>query len=443
MTALPNFAIQDRLQFLLNQLQLDDAPAGGAVVVYHNGNCIAQAATGLARPDLSWQADTLSLNFSAGKGILATLVHVLVSNGILEYDAPISDYWSEFDANGKAKITLREVLSHQANLFAITSLEIDASSMLDWSLMTSKVAAMSPAIPEPMPSSQTPYVSAYSALVYGWVLGGLIEAATHQPFQEVLKTYLTEPLGISESCYFGVPSAKVDIVAKLPKDFVTDDAALAPTKKRRKPVLKAESLETLATFEKLPSYPCWQELAVKNGIASEDKPLNTAQISQLYFNQSKLNLKNYKAALIPNGAGIDYYAPDALQAVMPAVNGVASAKALAIIYAMLASGGNWQGKTLIDSAAFTKLATPQVDGQDAVMPTNMAWRLGYHRLFQVCNPKGKLGFGHMGYNGASAWCDPERNLSFAFVHNFDVTMLTDIRQFALAEAVIAMVDEAL
>lgn len=443
MTALPNSAIQDRLQSLLTQLQLDDAPAGGAVVVYQDGVCLASAAVGLARPDLPWQPDTLSLNFSAGKGVLATLIHVLVSNGILEYDAPISRYWSDFGVNGKAEITLREVLSHQANLFAITSLEIDAPSMMDWSLMLQKVAAMSLTIPEPMPDSQLPYASAYSALVYGWVLGGVIEAATHQPFQEILKTYLTEPLGISSSCYFGVPSDKVDFVAKLPKDFAPMAAAQSPAKKRRKPVLKAESLETLATFERLPSYPCWQELAIKNGIASFDKPLNTAQISQLYFNQSKLNLKNYKAALIPNGAGINYYAPDALQSVMPAVNGVASAKALAIIYAMLASGGTWQDKTLIDSATFAKLSTPQVDGQDAVMPTNMTWRLGYHRLFQVCNDNGKLGFGHMGYNGASAWCDPERNLSFAFVHNFDVTMLTDIRQFALTEAVIAMVDELL
>lgn len=443
MTALPNRIIQDRLQSLLAQLQLDDAPAGGAVAVCQDGKCIAQAATGLARPELPWQPDTLSLNFSAGKGILATLVHVLVSNDILDYDAPISSYWSDFGANGKAKITLREVLSHQANLFAITSLEIDALSMMDWSLMLKKVAAMSPMVPESMPDSQSPYASAYSALVYGWVLGGVIEAATHQPFQEVLKTYLTEPLGISSSCYFGVPSDKVDFVAKLPKDFAPMKVADSPAKKRRKPVLKAESLETLATFERLPSYECWQNLAIKDGIASSDKPLTTAQISRLYFDQSKLNLKNYKAALIPNGVGINYYAKESLQAVMPAVNGVASAKALAIIYAMLASGGKWQGKTLIDAATFAKLSTPQVNGQDAVMPTNMGWRLGYHRLFQVCSPNGELGFGHMGYNGASAWCDPERNLSFAFVHNFDVTMLTDIRQFALTEAVIAMVDELL
>ena len=50
------------------------------------------------------------------------------------------------------------------------------------------------------------------------------------------------------------------------------------------------------------------------------------------------------------------------------------------------------------------------------------------------------GFGHMGYNGSVAWCDPARQLSFAFVHNFDVTMLNDIRQFALTEALLSMIE---
>jgi hypothetical protein len=46
----------------------------------------------------------------------------------------------------------------------------------------------------------------------------------------------------------------------------------------------------------------------------------------------------------------------------------------------------------------------------------------------------------MGYNGSVAWCDPTRQLSFAFIHNFDVTMLNDVRQFALTEAVLGLVD---
>lgn len=464
-----NNPLESRLQTILNQLQLDDAPAGGALVVYQAGQCIAQASVGMAQVNMPWQPDTLSLNFSTGKGILATLIHVLVSQNLLDYELPIANYWSAFAANGKADITLRVVMSHQADLFAITSIDADSETLLDWETMLANVATM----PITKPDNADSYDSAYSALVYGWVLGGLIESVTDMSLANALRHYLTEPLGIADSCYFGVPTEKVDQVATLVKNF--DNELLEATvnnnndadgdnadhsirrSKRNKPVLKADSVATLQTYATLPIYPRWQQHAAEQNIAALDTSLNTTQISRLYFNHSQLNLKNYKAALIPNSpVPIDYYDKQTLQAVIPAVNGVASAKALATIYGMLANGGTWQGKTLIDPATFAKLSTPQVSGMDAVMPTHMAWRLGYHRLVQLyqnpiddnkqidTKPDHKSqAFGHMGYNGSVAWCDPTQQLSFAFVHNFDVTMLNDIRQFALTEAVLGMVDEAL
>lgn len=462
-----NMDIQKHLQQLLTDLQLDDAPAGGAVVVYQAGQCIAQAGTGMARSDVPWQPDTLAINFSTGKGVLATLVHVLVSQQLLEYDKPIAHYWPEFAANGKDKITLRQIMSHQANLFSIQSIDVDSETVLDWDTMLRHIASM----PITSPEDAIKYDSAYSALVYGWVLGGVLEAVTNLSFAEALSQYLTEPLGIADSCYFGVPDSKVDQVAKLAKDFEESEDTSSQLKSRRqKPTLKVDSQETLRTYASLPSYHCWQQKMLSDNRAAETQSsldgkldssdndnvqpiLNTARINSLYFNTSQLNLKNYKAALIPAGKQApDYHNRQTLQAVIPAANGVASAKALATIYAMLANGGVWQGKTLIDSATFEQLSTPQVEGLDAVMPAAMKWRLGYHRLFSLHAKKGDTdkrvspalsGFGHMGYNGSVAWCDPERQLSLAFIHNFDTTMLNDVRQFALTEAVLSWVEEIL
>src|SRR5699024_6793057 len=119
-------------------------------------------------------------------------------------------------------------------------------------------------------------------------------------------------------------------------------------------------------------------------------------------------------------------------------------RALATIYAMLANGGTWQGQTLIDYATFKQLSTPQTTGMDAVMPAKMNWRLGYHRRFSICRSEASdmiaEGFGHIGYNGSVAWCDPALQLSCACIHNFDVTMLNDIRQIALTEAVLDLID---
>ncbi|MGM8884354.1 serine hydrolase domain-containing protein [Psychrobacter sp. 1U2] len=451
MTKSINGDLQLRLQQWLNDLQLEDAPAGGSVVVYQAGECLAAASVGQAQSDREWQADTLALNFSTGKGVLATLAHILVSKKLLAYDKPIASYWPKFATNGKAEITLREVMSHQASLFAISAIEVDNATLLNWPKMLEKVAA----IPTNEIDAAERFVSAYSALVYGWVLGGLIEKATDMTLAAALRHYLTEPLGIAESCYFGVPVNKVDKVAKLAKGFAnaaSENESL--TTRRQKPVLKAESEQTLAIYKQLPSYECWQQLADKQKASStadknqHNAPLTATKINRLYFDHSAINASNYRAALVPaSKQPIDYYQPQTLQAVIPAANGVASAQALATIYGMLANGGVWQGKTLIDAETFAQLSEPQAVGMDAVMPAAMNWRLGYHKLFSVCQSNDDSvtsstdqGFGHMGYNGSVAWCEPTRQLSFAFIHNFDVTMLNDIRQFALTEAVIEIID---
>ena len=434
--------LQAHLQQILNQLQLDDAPAGGALVVYQAGQCIAEASVGMARQDKAWQPDTLSLNFSTGKAVVATLIHVLASNDLLDYDTPIATYWPAFGAHGKDAITLRMVLSHQADLFAITTLETDNDVLLDWDVMLAKVADMTPSAPH----KAAEYDSAYSALVSGWILGGVIEAVTKMRFAEALRHYLTEPLGIADSCYFGVPNERLDDVAQLVQDFDTSDTpvndAEHPIKRRRKPVLKTESETTLQTYANLPSYRCWQYLAEQ-----DDTLLNAGQINKLYFDHARLNLKNYKAALIPAGQEpIEYRKAKTLQAIIPAANGVASARALATMYAMIACGGVWQGKTLIDSAIVEQFSHSLVTGYDAIMPAKMAWRYGYHDIFHRCSFESDdstqaVRFGHMGYNGSVAWCEPARQLAFAFVHNFDATMLNDIRQFALTEALLLALDK--
>lgn len=433
-----NIELQQHLQQLLTDLQLDDAPAGGSLVVYLAGECIAQASIGMAQIDMPWQPDTLSLNFSTGKGVLATLAHVLVSQQLLAYDTPIADYWPEFAANGKANITLRMLMSHQADLFAISAINVDNETLLDWNEMVAQVAAM----PVTEPDNAAQYESAYSALVYGWILGGLIEIVSEMSLAEALSYYLTEPLGIVDSIYFGVPEHKVNTVAKLVKDFIAgDDSHSQLGKKRHKPILKADSEATLETYKQLANYRCWQQQATEQQPDSANDKLSAVQINRLYFDHSTINANNYRAALVPaSKQPIDYYDKQVMQSIIPAANGIASAQALATIYAMLANGGTWQGKTLIDSETFKQLSTLQVTGRDAVMPAHMNWRLGYHRLFSVCADNVDQGFGHMGYNGAVAWCEPSHQLSFAFVHNFDVTMLNDIRQFALSEAVLALID---
>ena len=86
---------------------------GAALAIYFAGEKVVDIHTGKKTQKELWQDDTLSVCYSTGKGILATLAHILVSHRFLDYDQPIADYWPEFAQHGKEKLSLRHLLSHE------------------------------------------------------------------------------------------------------------------------------------------------------------------------------------------------------------------------------------------------------------------------------------------------------------------------------------------
>lgn len=417
--------MQQKFKRVLDELQFDEAPVGGALVIYHQGREVVNVATGQALPNLDWSSKTLSVNFSIGKGVMASLIAVLVSQGMLDYDAPISQYWSQFADNGKADIRLKQVLSHTAGLFDITSITTDAELLLDWDQMLTRIAMMPTTTPKGQDEHH--YASAYSALVSGWVLGGLVERVTGLTLNAALRQYLAEPLGVVGELYYGIDESLLTSIAKPERYFYEAPSQATP---RRKPVLKPDSEATLHTLMNLPSSSLWQR-------ALGDKGFSTANINRLYFDTSRMNLANYKNALMPNAKdGLEYHRDDVLMAKIPAANGISTANALARLYAMHAANGVYQGRVLISPEVITQMRQIQTHGFDAVMPADMRWRLGFHRVFSLHNTESA--YGHMGYNGSVAFCDPMRELSFVFIHNFDTTMLNDVRQFALSEMALDM-----
>lgn len=440
-------ALNQHLAQLLSQFDLNQKVGGCSLVIFHQGKPVTQLAHGIANVDKTnqritpWQPSTLSLNFSTGKGILVTLIHILVSQNLLAYDKTLASYWPAFAQNGKDSVTLRDILTHESGLFNIFSITEHAKDMLDWQLMLSNVEQMALNSPtnthssgngsankkqpvnqstESSAASHADSSAAYSALVSGWVLGGLIEKVTQLPLQQALEYYLLEPLNLVGQAYFGVPKDKVEQVA----------GQIRAKETQVKPLLTQDADSTLQFYQSLPFYPAWLTLS------QSDTPLTTQAINALYFQPANINIEDYKSALVPIGSRqFNYYHPVTLQAKIPAANGVASAIALATIYAMLANRGIWQGKTLINSAVFKALSTIHNEQFDKIMPAVMAWRLGYHRVFSLFHDVSDA-FGHMGYNGSMAWCDPSRALAVSFVHNYDVTMLGDDRQFILNETIL-------
>ena len=56
--------------------------------------------------------------YSSTKGLAAMTLAVAHSRGWLDYEERVAKYWPEFAQQGKEAITVRQLLAHQAGLFA-------------------------------------------------------------------------------------------------------------------------------------------------------------------------------------------------------------------------------------------------------------------------------------------------------------------------------------
>ena len=93
---------------------------GGACCVYYRGEKIVDLWGGVRNKSTGepWQEDTMVLIWSATKGLAAMTLAVAHSRGWLDYEERVCTYWPEFAQQGKEKITVRQLLAHQAGLFA-------------------------------------------------------------------------------------------------------------------------------------------------------------------------------------------------------------------------------------------------------------------------------------------------------------------------------------
>src|SRR5579859_4699442 len=117
----------------MNGLVGDGPELGLQVAAYRNGDLVIDAWAGVADPVSGRPVDGQSLFWasSTGKGVAATCAHLLAERGLLDYEAPVSSYWPPFGANGKAAVTVRQVLSHTAGV-PYPPAGFDLPALVDW-----------------------------------------------------------------------------------------------------------------------------------------------------------------------------------------------------------------------------------------------------------------------------------------------------------------------
>lgn len=173
---------------------------GAAVAVLAEGRPVVELWCGWAdaartRP---WQRDTLVDVFSVGKALAALCVLTLVSRGKLELDEPVVRRWPEFGAEGKEAITVREVLSHQSGLAAITR-ELPEGSLYDWAEVTRALA-------EQQPWWTPGSAHGYHVHTFGFLVGELVLRVADERIGTFLSREISETLGVELS--FGLARSK-------------------------------------------------------------------------------------------------------------------------------------------------------------------------------------------------------------------------------------------
>lgn len=360
---------------------------GAAVAVYRDGAKVVDLWGGY-RDGITkkpWQHDTMVNMFSTTKGVASLAVAVAASRGLVSYDSKVADYWPEFAQAGKADVTVRQLLSHQAGLPALGA-PLRLADLADPDRMSAVLAAQAPA--------WTPGTRhGYHALTLGWYESELIRHA--DPASRTLGRFFADevagPLGL-------------DLHIGLPASVDRDRVAQLHGWRR------AEALLHLNTM------PPRLALQLLNPFGLTARSVN-----------------------LPNDIDVmtDFNREEVRAVEMPAANGIGTARSVAKAYGCAATGGRELGLTPTTLDALTEPAvTPTGGVRDKVLYVDSVFSLGY------CKPVAHFRFGSSdkafgtpGLGGSFGFADPDTGVGFGYVMNrLGFHLWSDPREIALRQS---------
>lgn len=368
---------------------------GAGLALYHQGEMVVNIWAGTRANKLAgvdqadWDESTLVNVFSAGKGLVALCILQLIAQGKLDLDKPVANYWPEFDQSEKARITLRQVLSHRTGLSAFHQ-PIANEQIYNWQAMVSAVA-------QETPWWEPETGQGYSPFMFGWLLGELVRRVSGlNSFNDYFQAHVARPLGVA--CHFGVPDPYLARIAD------------------------ARPLKLLSTSGTQLSGSGAQSsgadsIALGKIMKADPRGVTNRAFSNPISLMTSTNSREWR------------------QAQIPAANAHANAAALATIYGILANGG--QG--LLPEAVLPLCWQEQTFEHDRVLGLPLRFSHGF-MLSQRDRPdcrygRGARGFGHPGAGGSLGFADPDYGLGFGYVTSrMGQGLLVDGRVVQLVDA---------
>ncbi len=373
--------LQDRLRPLFEDNFITHDELGASVSVWENGREIVSLAGGWRDREKTqpWTAETPVLFWSATKGLSAAcLLHACQEHGIALV-TPVAEVWPEFAAGGKAAVTIAQLMSHQAGVPVIS----DPVEVWDYAGVVSALAAEQAHWP-------LGEGHGYHARTFGFLMDEMVRRITGGvPLGRYWREHFGEPLGLD--LWIGVPPEMVD--------------QIAPVFPARKAPPKGD-----------------------------------------LFYSAFLTSGSFTARAFTSPKGLHSAAamnkPETLTTSFPGFGGVGNARSLAKFYAMLANGGELEGRRFFEPHTLGWMSTTLTQGQDRVLLLETAFSAGFMqdptrdgvKIRSTFGPSQRA-FGHPGAGGSHAFADPDRNLAFAYVMNqMEPGVLPNVKSLRLVEA---------
>jgi CubicO group peptidase (beta-lactamase class C family) len=361
---------------------------GAAIAVYRNGAKVVDLWGGYHNgiTKAPWQHDTMVNMFSTTKGIAALAVALAVSRGLFGYDDKVVDHWPEFAQAGKADVTVRQLLGHQAGLCVLTPAPT-VRDVADPARLSAMLAAQKPAWP---PGTR----HGYHAITLGWYESELIRRT--DPAGRTLGRFLADeiagPLGLD--LHIGLPDS-------VPRDRVAHLHHWS----------RAESLLHLNT---LPAAL----------VAASLNPVGLLA----------------RAGCLPSDVspwGGDYNRDDVRAIEIPSANGIGTAGAVARLYGAAATGDAALGLTpsVLDELMVLPTA-PSRGLRDRVLHVDIVYSLGLSKPVPLCMfGSSDKAFGTPGFGGSFGFADPDTGTGFGYVMNrLGFHLCSDPRELAVRQA---------
>lgn len=364
---------------------------GGACCVYHRGEKVVDVWGGVRNKATGepWKEDTMVLVYSATKGLAAMTLALANSRGWLDYDARVCTYWPEFAQQGKEDITVRQLLAHQAALFAFDE-PVDQNVIADLDRLAAVLARQKPAW---LPGTR----QAYHALSLGFYEGELLRRIDpqHRSLGRFFQDEIASPLGLE--FYIGLPES-------------ISNARLA-------------TLTPPSAIAMLLGFPIRLTLAARNRRSCIYRALIANPGTAFLHDERRIYTRNIEVA---SGGGIG------------------TARAIARAYSVFATGGRELG---LRSSTLQSLSAPPIPTThgfyDECLKGDVRFSLGFMRPSPSWPFGNESSFGSPGSGGSFGYADPEVNIGYAYVTSQMGTTLTgDPRDLALRDAVEASMPSA-